>query len=115
MSDNPYREPEKGTTEYMRHIWAFYTGQGEEFDRWLAGVLEAERERCARVAERVYPLGSRVLGDAPVNIARAIRRLSNEEGTTKAKAQEIRYAMGLRTIEEAQVHLREAPNDVGAP
>lgn len=47
MNDSPYREPEKGTTEYMRHIWAFYTGQGEAFDRWLA-------EHDRQVAEKAW-------------------------------------------------------------
>lgn len=36
-------------------------------------AASAEREACAQVAEKTYPLGARIPGDAPGRIAAAIR------------------------------------------
>lgn len=52
-----------------------------QFDRWLAEHDREVREECARTAEAMYPLGSRVSGDAPAKIAAAIRALP--EGGTR--------------------------------
>lgn len=56
------------------------------FARFLARVRAEERERCAAVAEKAYPLGAQVLGDAPSKVAAAIRALPStpETGETSA-------------------------------
>jgi hypothetical protein len=47
--------------------------KGDDPESVLRVALTEQRDHDARVAERLYPLGSQVLGDAPQRISLAIR------------------------------------------